>query len=278
MYQSRSFSFNDLIEDTAEEEPSANREGINAEEMTTNHTVISNNSQTSSMPPDNTCYPEAKKIRLESTTGQQISMFELIAQHMGANVALQGTANQSSDRNNGEILDASRAIDGDNTTYSHTNGSNPIWEVDLDQSHQIDSVLIVNRYCGNNSTDDPLNCFCRLSNSTLALIDESDEVLTIESLGNTCSQSIIYKTFGKEYPCPIISVNVDAHNISSSTQMNVSLDNTTTNVPNQTDDLEFDLGVDLFFTLALVFSGSRWFGTLEFGLGKDFKLDKSSCK
>lgn len=210
-----------------------------------------------------------KKIRFESTTGEQIAMFEFIARYSGANVALQGTASQSSDRNNGEPLHASRAIDGDNITYSHTNDSNATWEIDFDQTYQIDSVMILNRYCGDDFAYDPLECLCRLSNSTLMLMSENNEVLSAKSLGDTCNQSIIYVQFGKDYPCHTSPNSVYAHHEKST-------DNFTLYSHNQTDDLEFDTGVDIYFSIALVYSGSRWFGTLEFGLEKDFKLDQLS--
>ena len=276
MYQSRSFSFTDLIENeigATANEHSTNLEGALATEDTTPvNTTIDNSSQTFLLSsPDITCYPKVKKIRFESTTGEQIAMFEFIARYSGANVALQGTASQSSDRNNGEPLHASRAIDGDNITYSHTNDSNATWEIDFDQTYQIDSVMILNRYCGDDFAYDPLECLCRLSNSTLMLMSENNEVLSAKSLGDTCNQSIIYVQFGKDYPCHTSPNSVYAHHEKST-------DNFTLYSHNQTDDLEFDTGVDIYFSIALVYSGSRWFGTLEFGLEKDFKLDQLSCK
>jgi hypothetical protein len=132
----------------------------------------------------NSCYPNAKTVRLESTTGEQIQMFELKAISSGENVALNKTAVQSSTF---KTKYASLALDGDSTTFSHTddgNTTNAFWEADLGTSYPLESVLVENRWCTNPS--DINGCLCRLSGATLSLLDEQDEVISIETIGNTC--------------------------------------------------------------------------------------------
>jgi hypothetical protein len=247
--------------------------------------------QSSVTNPPNTCYPIVKELRLEATTGQQIAMFELQAWSSGINVALYGTASQTSNRNNGEILDASRAIDGNNVTYSHTNDPNAAWEVDLKWSYPIEHVLIFNRYCGNNPSLDPLGCLCRLSNSTLSLVDEADAVVATTSIGNTCNQWTIFESFTPNYPCPVlVAANSSitksirkSENVSSfDTSSNLTLDtgDSTLNTFNVSvdDDLGLDSDIAWWVSIALVYSGSRWFGTFESGSEESFRLDPTECK
>lgn len=73
----------------------------------------------------------AKKVKLTSTTGQQLQMFEVQIISGGANVALTGTASQSSTFLNNDKFSASKVIDGSNTTFSHTSDANAWLEVDL---------------------------------------------------------------------------------------------------------------------------------------------------
>ncbi|KAL7474758.1 hypothetical protein ACHAW6_000713, partial [Cyclotella cf. meneghiniana] len=95
----------------------------------------------------NTC--SAKKIKIESTTGEQIQFYEVLAfTPSGMNVALGGFASQSSVLNNKSNFEASKAIDAIISTFSHTNDPNPWWMVELTASTSIESVLILNRYCG----------------------------------------------------------------------------------------------------------------------------------
>ena len=150
VYISRSFDFVALIAtelaETSNKTMSSTDELILAtDEIPTDNSTNVNVQILSTNDIENTCYPIAKKIRIESTTSEQIAMFEFQAYSLGANVALQGKATQSSDRNNGQLLAASRAIDGDNITFSHTNDLNAFWEVDLDQSYSIESITILNR-------------------------------------------------------------------------------------------------------------------------------------
>lgn len=217
-----------------------------------------------------TCHPEAKRIRLEATTGAAISMFELQAYSSGVNVALLGTANQSSSLNE---LFAYKAIDGSYSTYSQTNDSNAFWELILPRTFPIENVLIVNADCGEFSSADQLGCLCRLSNATLVLLDEFGEVATTRTVGDTCQQRTIFETFYADRPCPIEIVS----NLPETVQ---SVNSTTNNFTlfNQTNTSAINLDFGLYFAIALVYSGSRWFGTIEFGTDENFELDSSLCE
>ncbi len=101
----------------------------------------------------------------------------------GVNVALGKIARQSSTLNN---LNPNRAVDGNERTFSHTNekGDFPWWEVNLAGLYPIESVKILNRWCGDVS--DPNGCLCRLSHSVITLFAEQEWVLT-ESVGDSCN-------------------------------------------------------------------------------------------
>jgi hypothetical protein len=143
-----------------------------------------------------TCY-NAKKIRLESTTGEHVQLFELKALSSDTNVALQGTATQSS--NWGRRFRASNAIDGREWTFSHTNDSNAWLEVDLDSPKLLEKVEIVNRYCGDKS--DSAGCLCRLSKAKLLLLDKDGKVLATRQFGNTCGVLTISEPFTSDAGC-----------------------------------------------------------------------------
>ena len=134
-----------------------------------------------SQPTTLTCY-NARKIRLESTNGAHIQIFELEALSSNVNVALQGTATQSSDWNYKFV--ASNVIDGNNNSFSNTRDSNAWLEVDLGDDYHIDEVVIKNRWCRNES-DEPM-CLCRLSSAKILLLDDSGSILAEKNLGDTC--------------------------------------------------------------------------------------------
>jgi hypothetical protein len=77
-------------------------------------------------------------------------------------------------------------VDGDPNTFAHTNDSKAWLEVDLGSSSKISSVNIMNRWC--KSSSDPYACLCRLSNATLSLIDDSDQVIASTVFSDTCGQ------------------------------------------------------------------------------------------
>jgi hypothetical protein len=135
-----------------------------------------------------TCYPSGiRTIRIKSTSSEPIQMFELLAfSDVGEEVATKKVATQSSLLYNNPKYAASKATDGDETTFSHTTGSNASWEVDLGQDYSIESVRIKNRWC--KDSDDAPGCLCRLSNAKLSLLDEEGSVIKSIDTGDTCGK------------------------------------------------------------------------------------------
>jgi hypothetical protein len=121
------------------------------------------------------------KIKIESTTGEQIQMFEFQALSSGTNVALNKTAAQSSTF---KSKYASLALDGDTTTFSHTDDPSPWWQVDLGGTFAAEFVKIKNRWCGNESDD--IGCLCRLSNAKISYLTAAGGVISTTTIGNTC--------------------------------------------------------------------------------------------
>jgi hypothetical protein len=328
IYQSRMIDlFAGMNEDVVDKLHSDINNGIDssavaAEEYTTSDNSTSNRSRILAT----TCYPGVRKIRLNSNTGTQIAMYEFEAYSSGVNVALQGTAVQSSNRNNGEVLYASNAIDGNLTTFSHTNDLNAMFEVDLGDTYPIESIQILNRYCGNNPDVDPLGCLCRLSNATLTLIDDTDLAVDTKTLGDTCGKLTVSESFTSSYNCliaptgspvtksptnnpssqpvtlspslqPTVEPNAPAITLSPSSPPNADSANTSTDNPGTTAQvnnstlssnwtLTFDgledalLDLELWGSIVLVYSGSRWFGTIEYSAGEKEQYDSlaSLCK
>jgi hypothetical protein len=127
-------------------------------------------------------------------------MFEVqVLDFGGVNIAHGKGAAQSSTfvSSSGKAFDASNAIDGVSTTFSHTNDTNSWWEVDLGGLYSVGSVNIKNRWCKNPS--DPNHCLCRLSNATVLALDENGSVTTAVSINNTCGVSDIH--FDLPPPC-----------------------------------------------------------------------------
>lgn len=112
-------------------------------------------------------------------------MLEFQVFSSGQNVAIGKTSEQSSTFKD---FQASRAIDGNVGTFSHTNvasnGTPAVWKLDLGAGFPIDTVKVLNRACG--GSHDPNGCFCRLSQSTLFLFDSDGVILATRSFGNTC--------------------------------------------------------------------------------------------
>lgn len=141
---------------------------------------------TMSPSPFDACYPNAMKLKLESTTGQPIQLFEIEAISAGVNVAKNAGATQSTTF---EQFYASNAVDNDSATFSHTNDDSPWLEVDLGKDFAIDSIKITNRWCGNE--DDVQGCLCRLTNATVSLLDENDSTVSSVLLDDTCGQHLV---------------------------------------------------------------------------------------
>lgn len=141
----------------------------------------------------------AQKVRITSTTGKPIQVFEVQVVSSGSNVAFDKEATQSSTL---KSFSASLAVDGEvsRSSFSHTNpdDSNPFWEVDLGESFVVDEVSIVNRYCV--STSDPRGCLCRLSHATISLLDVNGNILASESAGDTCDALTVSREFCLETP------------------------------------------------------------------------------
>ena len=130
-------------------------------------------------------YPEARFVKIESTTMEQLQMFEVHVISSGTNIALGKPADQSS-----TLVDAygahvaTNAADGDFLTYSHTDCSDPWWMIDLGAMYPIQTITIFNRWC-----DDPSDgpgCLCLMTNATLSLLDDADTVVEMEMIGDTC--------------------------------------------------------------------------------------------
>jgi len=116
-------------------------------------------------------------------------MFEVQVFSSGNNVANGKTSAQSSTLKTG--FAAGQAVDGDVTTFSHTNakaqGSPVWWEVDLGNEYSVESVTIMNRWC-TDSTDPP-GCLCRLSSAKLLLVDGKGSDTATLTMGDTCGKS-----------------------------------------------------------------------------------------
>jgi hypothetical protein len=142
------------------------------------------------------CDTFANKVRIESTTGQQIQVFEVeVYPHLSwDNVAQGKSASQSSTLKNRNKFAASRAVDGNFNTFSHTSDQSAWWQVDLEDTYDVDLVWITNRYCG--GWNDPKGCLCRLSYATVSLLDASGSVVSSQSLGDTCDEHDVFIEFG----------------------------------------------------------------------------------
>jgi hypothetical protein len=122
-------------------------------------------------------------------------MYEVQVLSNDANVALSGTAVQSSTYNgNVGTFGASRAIDGNAATFSHTQVGNPgeWWELDLQSTTGIESIRILNRGCNKPTNDE---CLCRLSDAVLHLYDSSGEIVSARNIGDTCNLFTLVENF-----------------------------------------------------------------------------------
>ena len=88
------------------------------------------------------------------------------------NVALNKPANQGTDfKGDYNKFGAFKAVDGDGTTFSHTDADCVSWEVDFESLYEISSITIKNRFCGD-SSDSP-GCLCRLSHAAVSIVDNA---------------------------------------------------------------------------------------------------------
>lgn len=127
------------------------------------------------VPPDASTPPSARFVRIElSGKKKMLQLAEVQAYSKGINVAIKGSAKQSSQYSDAE---AKRAIDGRTEgeyakgSVSHTSGSddNPWWEVDLENSRPIERVVVWNRTDGNAGS--------RLDGFQVLLLDEKRQTV-----------------------------------------------------------------------------------------------------
>jgi hypothetical protein len=140
------------------------------------------------------CYPSGRKVKIFSLYGNLIHMFEVKVISGGVNVARGKSARQSSTLRN--KFHASRAVDGNLNSFSHTNSKGvQWWEVDLEEAKPIESVVIGNRFC--RDTTDAKGCLCRLGRAVISILDENDNWVASQFLGDTCGQLQVTV----EFPC-----------------------------------------------------------------------------
>jgi hypothetical protein len=115
-----------------------------------------------------------------------------LALSSGINVAAGKNASQSSSTW-GQFY-ASKAVDNNPSTFSHTNDGDAWLEINLGQNAAaMESVNITNRFCCD--INDASGCLCRLTNATVSLLDESSAVINEEVLGNTCGVLNVVNSF-----------------------------------------------------------------------------------
>ena len=169
------------------------------------------------------------KVIIESTTGEPIHLVEFEVLTHSENVALRGIATNSLDYD--ERYNASKAIDGDNFTFSLTYGVGAKWELHLDDMYPIQGISVINGYCGIGTggvgtpaptqsptlsptisistpvptgvldtpspsiSFDPGDCLCRLSYATITFLDDNDAVVARRRIGNTCGEQNVTFSF-----------------------------------------------------------------------------------
>jgi hypothetical protein len=122
-------------------------------------------------------------------------MFEVKVLSSGSDVASRKSATQDSDfKGNSGKFGAHKEVDGVAGTFSHTEvDACSWWEVDLGGAFAIESVKIVNRWCGD--VTDPSNCLCRLSHAAISLNDENGNWVDTALIGDTCGELEVVATF-----------------------------------------------------------------------------------
>ena len=148
--------------------------------------------------PGSQCLPVAKRIEVKQTEQQPLSMFEFQAFGNSEQINLAAnpdvTVTQSSTM---KQFDATNAIDGDLSTFSHTKfstGSDSAWwKIEFGTGQIINEVRITNRWCKDES--DPRGCRCHLSNAKVWLFGENGKWLAGHKLGDTCDMDEIVMNF-----------------------------------------------------------------------------------
>lgn len=132
--------------------------------------------------------PLTKTILILVNSSQALSLGEVQAfTSDGVNVALKGTASQSTTAHGGE---ASRGIDGDTSglwgrngvTHTAKHNGNKWWKVVLDQSYPVVTIKVYNRRdC----------CSTRLNGAVLTARDSSGKILASKTLSSSTSVQIL---------------------------------------------------------------------------------------
>ena len=145
--------------------------------------------------PTTDCLPRASKLKLQSLTHSRIQVFEVEVYSLGNNVAAGKISSQSTTYKDKANFAAGSAVDGNNTTFSHTAGRDKLswWEVDLGGMFSIESVKILNRWCQNLS--DPTGCLCRLSHAAVLLFDDQHKWVHGTIIGNMCGKLVYENNF-----------------------------------------------------------------------------------
>eukprot|EP00956_Cyclotella_meneghiniana_P045617 scaffold376911_cov156-Cyclotella_meneghiniana.AAC.1 len=151
-----------------------------------------------------TCYPTASKIRLTGNPREYLHIFEFVAvDPSDADLTTGKPASQTSTLQNDDgKYGPANAVDADSASIIHTKKGNadpnPVWTVDLEAPHEVASIAIENRYCGD--TNDAQKCLGRLSNATVELLDNQDIVVDSKSLGDTTGVLILNLDFNNCLP------------------------------------------------------------------------------
>jgi hypothetical protein len=159
------------------------------------HPTITSAPSISALPTVRLCFPNVQMVKLQLfDTTVYIHLFELqIMDKNGVNIAVGKAASQSSTYyENGVAMTASRAVDSDLSTFSHTVGGdqNPWLQIGLgSSSNRVKSIVILNRWCID--PNDPDKCLCRLSQAILSLTDHNGAVIGSYSTGNTCAKKTV---------------------------------------------------------------------------------------
>ena len=137
----------------------------------------------------------ASVVKLQSLTGARIQVFEVEVYSSGKNIAIGKIATQSTTYNNMTNFAANSAVDGTDTTFSHTAGSDKAswWTVKLGGMFPIMSVKILNRWC--QSSTDPMGCLCRLSHAAVVLLDNQGKWVYTTLIDNMCGIPVYESNF-----------------------------------------------------------------------------------
>jgi hypothetical protein len=122
-------------------------------------------------------------------------MFEFQVILMGSNVAIGKDATQSSTFKDKAMFDASKAVDDNMNSFSHTGSDNcgGWWEIELGESFTIESIKIFNRWCRN--PNDSVGCLCRLSQAAISLFNNHGKWVNAVFAGNTCGVLEVERVF-----------------------------------------------------------------------------------